>query len=127
MSWGAIAISWGSLPSCHSADDRSAIPLHESKPFLPLHEVFHERPVETHARVHRHIVDVRFPALRAVKLLELAQRLQIIAAHVAGVDGQALVLLHVLELDDAVERKMNLGLVQDMEEDDFIAAVPQVM
>ena len=36
-------------------------------------------------------------------------------------------ILNILKLDGAVKRKMDLGLVEYVEDDDFIAAMPQVM
>ena len=54
-------------------------------------------------------------------------RLQVVAAHALGVERQLVGRLHVLELDQALEREMHLGLVEDVEQDDLVAAVAQVV
>src|SRR5207245_11672126 len=83
--------------------------------------------VKTDARIYCDIIDVRLEALRAVKLLELAQRLQVIAAHASSIDGQAVVLLHILKFNYPIEGKVDFGLIQNVEEDYLIAAMPQMM
>src|SRR5262245_24370979 len=97
------------------------------EPLLSLQQILHQGSVEGHARVHRHVVDVRLAAFLFVMRLKIAQRGQIIGPHALGVEGELAVHFHILKLNDAVERKMHLGLVEDVEEDDVVAAMPQVM
>src|SRR5262245_939799 len=40
-----------------------------SKPLLPLQQILHQRLVEAHAGIHRHVVDVRLRAFAAVERL----------------------------------------------------------
>ena len=52
---------------------------------------------------------------------------QIVGLHALGVHRHSAILLHVLKLDQAFEREMHLGLVEDMEQDDVVAAMPQLI
>src|SRR5437773_12492893 len=105
-------MSFTSLPSFMSFS---------SKPLLSLQQIFHQRLVKADAGVHRHIIDVSLGAFGPIKIAKLFNRLQVVAAHSSGVHDQPLVILHVFKLDGAVKRKMNLGLVEDVEDDDLVA------
>src|SRR5260370_22112090 len=98
-----------------------------SKPFLSLQQILHQRLVETDARIHGNVIDVSFGAFSPVKVAKFLDRLQVVAVHAAGVDHQLLVILDVFKLNRAVKGKMDLGLMENVEEDDFVAAMAQVM
>src|SRR5947209_19776683 len=74
---------------------------------LPLEQVLQQRLVEADAGVHRDVIDVGLGALAPVALLERAHRLEVIAAHAPGVEGQTILTLHVLELDQALNGEVD--------------------
>src|SRR5260370_18242212 len=98
-----------------------------SKPFLSLQQILHQRLVETDARIHGNVVDVGFGTFDPVEVAKFLDRLQVIAAHAAGVDHQLLMILNVFKFNRAVKRKMDFGLIQNVEKDDFVAAMAQVV
>src|SRR5258708_6654324 len=82
-----------------------------SESLLSLQEILHQRLIKTHARIHRHVVDVRFGTFTPIHFTKLTDRTEIIRPHAAGVERELVVLLHVFEFDNALERKMHFGLV----------------
>src|ERR1700730_6084934 len=56
-----------------------------SKPLLTLEKIFHQRFVEAHARIHRHVINVRFGTLSPIHFTKIADRAKIIRPHAAGV------------------------------------------
>src|SRR5438445_3253804 len=105
----------------------SALMSFSSKPLLSLQQILHQRFVKTDASIHRHIIDVSFRAFGPIKIAKLLDRPQIVAAYAARVHHQLGVILDILKLDSAVKGKMDLGLVEDVEDDDLVAAMPQMV
>src|SRR5262249_25449054 len=95
----------------------------ESESTLALNQILQQRLVETHAGIDGNIIDVGLGAFGAIALLKLRDRLQVIAAHALGVEDEFFRRFHVLELDQPLERKMYLGLVENVEQDDVVAAM----
>src|SRR5258707_8797455 len=91
-----------------------------SKTLLPFQQILQEGLIEADARIHRHIIDVSLGAFGLELLSELLDRLDVIAAHALGVQREALIFFNVLEFDDPVERKVHLGLVQDVKKNDLM-------
>src|SRR5258705_308939 len=79
---------------------------------LSLKEVFHQRLVETDARIHRHIIDVGVGAFSAIKLAKLLDRAEIIRTHSLGIDRQLVRCLHVLELDQTFKGKIHFRFIE---------------
>src|SRR5262245_44342341 len=101
--------------------------LSPSEAALPADEVLHERLVEADAGGHRHEVDAAAAAGVLVALAEGADGLEVVVAHAGGIEGEAVGALDVLELDDALEGEVDLGLVEDVEEDDLVPAVAEMV
>src|SRR5262245_21944455 len=90
----------------------------------PAAEVFEQRLVELQAGVERDVIDAGLKALLAEEGAEGLDLALVVAAVAAGIDDDLLLRLGVLELDHALIGKVDFGLVENVEQDDVVAAVP---
>ena len=106
----------------HAFDLERGVPAsQDSEATLPLHQILQKRLVETHARIDGNIIDVGLGAFAPIVILKLRDRLQVVAAHALGVEHQLVRRLHILELDQPLEGEMNLGLIENVKQNDLIA------
>src|SRR5262245_13771994 len=92
---------------------------------LAADEVFEEGFVELHAGVERDVIDARLKAFFFVEGAEALQLTLIVLPVTAGIDDDFFLRLGVLELDHSVVGEVDLGLVEDVEQNDVVAAVSQ--
>src|ERR1700676_3771619 len=98
-----------------------------SKSLLPLQQVLHQRLIKADTRIYRHVVDIGFGAFAPVKVLEFRNCLDVVGADAFGVHRELRLFLDVLEFDNAIEREVDFRLVEDVKENNLVAAMPQVV
>src|SRR5262245_14043426 len=98
-----------------------------STPRTPANEVLRQRLIEPHAGVQRDVIDAALGALLLVLLAEGADFGEVILTITLGVDDDRLLRLRVFELARAAEGEFDLGLVQHVEQNHVMPAVPQAV
>ena len=80
-----------------------------------------------HRRVGQHVVDLGFGAGPAIGFDERVDLLPVNVADVGRIDLDPLVGLQVVEGDHVVEGEVDLGLVEHVEQDHFVAAMAEMV
>src|SRR4029079_9430151 len=92
---------------------------------LSADQIFKKCLVELHARVEWDVVDTSLKALLLVERTKAFDFALIVGAVAARIDDDFFLRLGVLELSHPLVRKIALGFVEDVEQDNIVAAMPQ--
>src|SRR5258708_32490937 len=98
-----------------------------SKAPLAGQQVLNQRFVERNSRVQRDIVDVGSRRFFLHPVAEFGQAALVIFAHSLRVELKLLRAFDIYEFDQSLERELDFSLVEHVEQDDFVAAVPEVV
>src|SRR5204863_6430284 len=96
-------------------------------PALAAQQILHQRLIEVDASIHRHIVDAGARAVFPVAILELLQMIEIGSTLAEPIDRKDGALIRILHLVQPLEREMDLGFIENMEDDDVVATVTKMV
>ena len=94
---------------------------------IPLRNIFRQHEIIRNRRIGQHVIDAAFGAAAAVGFDEQFDLFEVGVADVGRVDLEAFARLEVLEGSQVLEGEVEFRLVEDVEDENLMAAVAEMV